>query len=196
MRVINLLPSRVRFRHQRRRWVRRWVGSLTLFAVVGACASFTGHAAADRDDRDAVRALAVLTRERIALHSRVSALRSDVLTLFNRVRANREIGEQPDWSVLLRFLAKQGRGEVVITQLGLRSQDPDDTKQTAESDGSTTPISLRMEGYGLSPTAVSGFVLRLENSGLFEQVTIERTDERPFLSRKATFFGVTATMGK
>ncbi|MCP4379489.1 MAG: PilN domain-containing protein [bacterium] len=108
------------------------------------------------------------------------------------------VGQQPDWSVVLTLLADGLGNEVVLSGCEL-----DEIRIPLDSDasGNQQPTSgaledkkqkmafvLSVSGFGRSQTAVSQFVLRMERSGLFDNVRLVSTVREPFLNAKAVAF--------
>ncbi len=98
----------------------------------------------------------------------------------------RAVGKQPDWSVPLAIVAGNLGEEVVLERCELGPRK--DVEGKEEDSADTGRYVFRFKGLGKSQTAVSRFVLRLEQIDLFDRVRLIKTNRQPFLSGKAVEF--------
>ena len=115
--------------------------------------------------------------------------------------ANRAVGEQPDWSALLRLISASLGEDLVLTRCrlgpeghlgrGLRKRPA----PVRPSVGKRRRFALELSGLGRSQKAITRFLLRLEKARLFEQVSLLRTAREPFLTGSAIRFDVRCLMG-
>ena len=99
--------------------------------------------------------------------------------------AGRSITDQPDWSLVLNYLADELLGENIV--LSGCSLAP--AQGAGEGDRiHHTPLTLTLSGYGRTTPDVSQFILRLEQTKLFDQVQLARSDREPFLQDQAIAF--------
>ncbi len=101
--------------------------------------------------------------------------------------AGRSITDQPDWSLLLVYLADKLLGDDVILA-GCTLGPVED--QARVSDIQSASMTVMLTGHAKSTPAVSQFVLRLEESGLFERVTLVNTNREPFMDGQAIVFEI------
>ena len=103
-----------------------------------------------------------------------------------KLGSSRAVGKQPDWSVPLALMAGKLGEEVVLERCELGPRK--DAEGQEEDSADTGRYVFRVNGLGKSQTAVSRFVLRLEQIDLFDRVRLIKTNRQPFLSDKAVEF--------
>jgi len=131
----------------------------------------------------------------------ISTLREQLVASRWKLDTFRGVGQQPDWSVLLTLLSDGLGSDVVLRSCeldeimislkkttGRRGGTQVITTNRLEDKGERMAFVLRVAGFGRSQTAVSLFVLRLERSGMFDNVRIVSTIREPFLNAKAIAF--------
>jgi len=143
-----------------------------------------------------------LIEDRIETSGRtISGLRKQLVASRWKLDTFRSVGQQPDWSVLLMLLADGLGNEVVLksceldeivipleSTAGRRAGSRLVTTSSLTEKPGRMAFVLRVAGFGRSQTDVSLFVLRLERSGMFDNVRIVSTMREPFLNAKAIAF--------
>ena len=142
------------------------------------------------------------TADRIEVSGRtIAELREQLVVSRYKLDAFRGVGRQPDWSVLLTLLADGLGNDVVLKSCQLdeimiplgvaaggRSEPQLHVTSVSEDKKQQVAFVLCIAGFGRSQTAVSQFVLRLERSGMFDNVRLVSTIREPFLNAKAIAF--------
>jgi len=109
--------------------------------------------------------------------------------------ANRSVGNQPDWSVLLTALANELGDDIVFRSCRLESPLP-----PSAATASPQAARIQLSGLGKTQAAVSKFVFRLEESGLLDQVKLLRAARESLGDGSAVAFtidcGLSASGGK
>jgi Tfp pilus assembly protein PilN len=192
MQRINLIPKSRQRDRQRKVRVRLWVGMSLCYAVLlaAACVSYRGMSASHD--------LAALTAELDEKQAELTRLDDQQNSLRPRLNeqklilaAEQSISDQPDWSLLLTYLADEVLGDkVVLGGCVLAPSAPGDQADNTDSD----TLVLTLTGYGQSTADVSQFILRLEQVGLFEKVTLARTNREPYLAGQAIAFEARCVM--
>ena len=187
----DLMPAHRRGAKRRRRRLRRWAMICGAYAAVllasyGLAESVWGRGGrAITEEFERTKLEINTTREQIAeLHAK----------LFEAQRlqsANRVLSDQPDWSLLLAMLSKTLQEEIVLSSCHLKPAGQGRSPVGVLSGPTADPkggFLLGLRGYGRSQAAVARFVLRLEQTGLFQEVkTMKRTREA-FLDAEAVAF--------
>jgi len=101
--------------------------------------------------------------------------------------ASRSVSGQPDWSIVLDLLANQLGPDVALSSVVLLPRE--------EGRPGVTGYELRLAGLGRSIPSVSGFVMRLEQTGLFDRLMIRDTEKRTVRDGSAVAFRAEATLG-
>jgi hypothetical protein len=148
------------------------------------------------------------TTDRISDSGRtIGALQKQLVATRWKLDTFRGVGQQPDWSVVLSLLADTLGSEAVLKSCELNETTIQADTNTGPRGGAEIPVTsvveeqkqvvfvLGVSGFGRSQTAVSQFVLRLERSGLFDNVRIVRTTREPFLNGKAIAFRLECRLG-
>lgn len=181
--AVNLIPKS-RLEAQRRRVRLRWwmtvAGGYGLFLVVALLASTVAGSRDDqalREDLDHTSAGV----ERAA--ARLAHLESELVEASSLLTANRSVGNQPDWSVLLGLISQAIEDEIVLRKCSVQSPDPAQRSGFNEQRGTTDEALTTVELHGLARTQVdvSDFVLRAESVPVFRDVTRHDTRREPFL---------------
>lgn len=193
MKCVNLIPSHRRDAQARTSRLRAWSfcgGAYALLLILACALSY----AIWGGDQAAVAAQSERALRQVDEAQRVVAkLQPELNEAQARLGMIRLIDDQPDWSVLLRLLAKSSTDEVVLSQCRL-----DVSAESAKPRGAALPTTkpdsathvLTVTGYGVSQAAVSHFVLRLEEAKLFDQVNLIKTSREPYASGEAFAFRV------
>ncbi len=183
-RAVNLIPAhRFEARRQRRR-ARQWLACGMLYAVglVGLCVAIQSLSGG------AENALARELTEAEARHSDTAATIDRLHPILVQTQASlfasRSIGSQPDWSLLLDLLASLLDERMILTRVEL---NPIAAKSpTAPPAGYT----LRLSGMALSHEAANDYVLRLEDTRLFDRVQTQGAIKQAFGAGTAVAFHV------
>ena len=180
MNTRNLLPPhRIAARRQRRA-VRRWVlidgAYLLLLAVAGAAYAWSTLGGPDASDSH--EAATDVTR----LNTTLVGLKHQIASLDTQIRSIQEVTDRPDWSLLLAAVARTLGEDIVLNAIeGTAATD-------APIDGS--PQRWVIGGVGLSQGAVTRFVLRIEQLGLFAHVRLAQTAPQGFGTRVGVGFQI------
>jgi Tfp pilus assembly protein PilN len=142
------------------------------------------------------------TEQAIQQHNlTVVQLRGKLARALAEQRLGRAILRQPDWSKLLGLLAEELGNDIVLSHFGLAALNTDG-KDAAEnlkewfSASSAGPLlaegryRLRLTGFGHSQNSVSQFILRLEQTGVFESVKLMTSNRQTFLDDQAVAFSI------
>jgi Tfp pilus assembly protein PilN len=172
---VNLIPTRRRERSRRRRRARSWAlaastcAALLSLAYVTIAATFSSY-----DDQASKAALAKLPREIERSAQALRALRAQLGEAQARLDASRAVAHQPDWAALLALVGQTIGPDVALSEFRL---DPlsNPSRQHNGPAAQTAGYRVDFSGLGRTPSAVPQFVLRLEESKLFDQVTLMKT---------------------
>jgi len=190
---INLIPTAHRRARQRRRRVQWWLRSLAVYAVVlvavyAACQTVSGHG-----DRALADDLATVAEQIAGTQAEMKSISPQLTDAQHTLQATQAVVEQPDWSVLLAMLGHTLDDKVVLQRCAIG--DPD-SKTSGTDAACPTDYVLTLTGVGRSQTDVSQFVLRLERSGLFQQVKLVQTAVTTFRSAPAVRFELACHFGQ
>jgi hypothetical protein len=177
MNGVNLIPAgRLRLRRAVSR-LRRWAIAVPITGTLLVCAYFLGAISLGGASGAAATALAQ-THEKIdALKARSGKLGRDNREQNAVLRANRAVGEQPDWGLMLSLLASRLGEDAVLSACTVEPVPPDPSVKTPVKSEAGRPSKLRLTIKGQSRTqeAASRFVIELERTGVFDRVTLVET---------------------
>lgn len=180
-RGINLIPAPILQQRTERRRARRGLritaGYLALL-LIGTLSYLGLHmpgAAVAKVGESAV------TADQVALlEKNVAATQLELSEARRRLEGGRVLSERPEWGTLLRLVAAAGGDEIMLRRFSLSTTGP------TIGAGAT----LQLGGIARDPWTVSSFALRLEDSRIFDRVTIESSDREPFGQQTATAFSL------
>ena len=181
MTSFNLIPKRRLEAKSRRARIRAWIIACTAYAVgiVGANALY--QSTSEGPDVALADDITKAAAETEKWDRQVRMLRGKVGKARLTLEANRAVGEQPDWAVVLAEAVE-------------KSKKP--TKGEPAPAPKPKRYILDISGFGRSQKAISQFVLRLEGSTLFEKVTAVKTNREAFMAGKAMAFQIRCLLGR
>ncbi len=184
---INLIPaSRQRARHKRirrRAWLIICLGYSGLLLI--ACLSHRSMGYMNVHEHE--DEITQLQGELAELQASHGALSPKLVERRLVLSASRSIADQPDWSILLAFLANELLDEqVVLSSCALGPE----RGASGVGDLQDRSLALALSGYAKTTPAVSRFILRLEQAGLFDSVSLTRTNREPYLDGQAIAFDI------
>lgn len=190
---INLTPAYRRLATQRARRLRRWTGGGLAYAAVAGivwvgCAAGWTQGQGLRDRGRIERRIHQLKQAVVRISPRLDTARL-------KLRANRAVTRQPDWSILLAAVSGVLGERAVLEQCRLGPiTTPSQKKQDAQHHDPR--YRLRLDGMARSQAATLAFVSRLQGLGIFERVTLIRTSRRPFRNAHAVAFEIACVLGR
>jgi len=188
MNRINLIPRPLRLARQKRVRLRVWAGIVAGYTVAAvlACVLFQSISA-PHDPSALDEELAALEAEAVELQTEQQRLLPKLQEQRLILAAGRSIADQPDWSLMMNYLADEVLGARVVLSGCTLSPEAGGEPGVEFND---RPIALTLSGFAQTTPDVSRFILRLEQMELFDKVTLTRTNREPFLEDQAIAFEV------
>jgi hypothetical protein len=197
---VNLIP--MHRRQQRRLRARRsgWVMAASVYAVL-LIGSYGIWRWVWSDDADLGSKVARIQEEIDDASRNMDRVSFSLNETRVALLIEQSVNGQPDWSMLLAMLADL-RGEDIVLKNCLvdaasetiRERPPETTVvgvvAAAPQVASPERAVVRLQGYGRSQAVVAQFVLRLEQAGLFDDVSLVKTNREPFMDDHAMSFQV------
>ena len=195
MKTRNLMPPYRTLRRRVRTALRWWMLAGALYALLLA-GTYAACWARFRNPNPDLAGQIQAASAAIAQSRKACDVQQRILTAgLIEQAANRSVGNQPDWSVLLTALSEELGDEIVFR--GCRLECPLSPNGAVAS---PQAAQIQLSGLGRSQTAVSKFVLRLEESGLLDKVKLVRTSRESLGDASAVAFvvdcGLSAQGGK
>ena len=197
--------------------MQRWIAVGMVYAAAMVALGLVCRLAGGGPEPAVADELARLSHVIDADNQSITELRRQLDEAQARLDLSRAIGSEPDWSQLLRLLAESLGQDVVLNSCQLEpapapAARPGQAVKAATAGGGTGGVSaaaaeassagrpaqyrLRISGHGRSQTAVSEFVLRLEQTKLFDQVLPPKTSRETFQKKDAIAFWVECVLSE
>jgi hypothetical protein len=197
MKCVNLIPSHRRDAHARTFRLRAWSVGGSVYAVALIAACVVSYAIWGGDQAAVAVQSERATRQLEEAQRVVAKLQPELSDAQARLETINVINEQPDWSVLLRLVAKASTDQIVL--MGCRLDAPsEEPRYSAGRPATTQPVRsarvLAITGFGRSQASISHFVLRLEEAKLFDQVNLIKTSREAFASGEAFAFRIECSL--
>jgi Tfp pilus assembly protein PilN len=179
---VNLIPTeRIRARQQGRR-IRLWSTGLAAYAFFLVVALIVTRVIGSSDDRYLRVVLEQAKGDVVTAETKLQSLQQEQERAALLLTANRAIGNQPDWGVLLALLADTTAGEVVLRDCRI-------TSRVVSAPETIEPMTrVQVSGLGRTQRSVSQYLLRMEDVPLFTDVKLQDTRLEPFLDGSAVTF--------
>ena len=201
--AVNLVSAARRQARQRRQRIARWTGGVAIYALALIALWMGTHVVWTGTQRSLASQLDQAEQRIDQTRQRMQELRPELAEARTTLAASRAVGNQPDWSLLLSLLSKLLDERTVLTGVKLEPKTDGPPMPGHADDGPTDarftaagPFVLRISGLGRSQSAVSDYVLRLEDTALFEQVTLIDTHPEPFRDQEAVGFRIRCQLGE
>ena len=190
MRGVNLIPHYYLTARGRRIRSQKWMGGVLGYVV----ALMLGWAMLHLTSGGAQHAVALQIKEaeaRIedtttAIKHMEPRLNESLATLV----AGQSVGEQPNWSILLRLVGERLGDNAVLTRCHLEP-----AHKNAQAHKIVKQYVLHLDGLARSHEMVSNYVLSLERLGLFASVKMKSTRREPWGAQTAVVFQIDCVIG-
>lgn len=211
MRAINLIPAPRRAAKRRREHLRYCAAGCAAWAILSVAAVFLAPVVWGAGDPGDSERLARFNAEIEQTEHTIAGIRVDLLAAEAKLRGNRAIADQPDWSVLLAVLGEMIGGDVVLKNCYIRPVNPNrdghgtnlrrieprtPSERATAKTTEAAPFILEAGGIAKDYTAANQFVLRLEHTGLFAKVTLLDTGREAFFDKDAIAFRIECAMNQ
>ena len=199
----NLIPAWRLQKRSRLNRVRTWATALGVYGVLLG-ATYVACLAFGADDGQAVLEQMRHSTERFRKAGKeIHTLRASLTEASRQIAAAHSLAQNPDWSLLLAMVARELSDDVVLDRCSLAPVDTGaDEKPSAVPAGAARAEALGagevlyqrylldLSGFAQTQMGVSQFVLRLENSRLFESIRLIKTQKRQFMDSQAVSFRI------
>ena len=196
----NLMPRDRLARKRRQGRLRVWIACCAAYGVVLGAACMVSHAAWGGAPGQVADELGAIRQEVKKASGSVIKARRELAEAHTVLRAGRAVGNQPDWSVLLGLLSRELGDDVVLAEckVGPVTKDRSEPAKRAAGLGAAgleAPLGemrykVVLTGFGRTQSAVSQFVLRLEQVEILEQVKLAKSSRQSFGDGEAVAFRI------
>lgn len=178
MKRVNLIPAHRRDAKRRRLHVRACIAGAGLYAVVVIVGSVGFYTSSTPGNVNAAESPSSLDERVQRLTVSVATARSEVTASKKALEMNRKISSQPDWSRLMVVLAGQTGDNIMLKSCAIGGKTdaavapvPVVTVASPARAVSQRHDTVSIAGVADSQFSVSQFILRLEHTHLFSNVT-------------------------
>jgi Tfp pilus assembly protein PilN len=181
---INLIPHYRRRERLLRLRKRRWMLATVAYAMFVMAGYFAWRIVWSADSYDQSAKLAYLHADIDTTNKSIAKTRAALREAGARLQANQTVTAQPDWSLLMALVGNLRGEDVVLNRCRL-----DASTAALNSPGAMKLVpTLGLHGYGRTSTAISQFVLKLENTQLFDAVSLLKTNREFYQGAEALAF--------
>lgn len=181
---LNLAPTAYRQRLHLQRRCRGWLTALALYTAVASIGAGVYWGLRAADPGGVAGELAALKVRNDDTRAALQRLATQIARLRLAVDTRQTLVDQPDFSILLAFLADAVDRDTVLRQLSLRGTGIDPLRPVGPS--SATPRAsgaerepkhfvLSLRGASRSESGLARLSAQLRESGLFDRVELRRT---------------------
>ncbi|MCX5662015.1 MAG: PilN domain-containing protein [Planctomycetota bacterium] len=221
MNGVNLIPASRRDARRQRRRVRLWSGACSVYALALAGLCVALHFQGPQPQRAQAAAMTAANGRITELDAAIAREGKRLAQVQSSLEAGKAVSDRPNWSTLLALVATTLDPGTVLNRCRLDPMAAAPTPvggaaaaasvkpktvvappaNAANPAGTTEPVvtpprqfQLNLGGLARSQGAVTAFVLRLQATGLFEQVDLVKTTREPFLTGEAIAFQIRCTL--
>lgn len=202
---VNLVPEQRQVRRRRRARTRLWLRMTGTYVTVIALALFFVHTVWKVDNAALAEDLNETALRVKQYSSSMLRLRKELARISTILQTSRAIKCQPDWSKLLVILANTLDQDIVLNKCEIVTLDKDgrelsgDQQEALTSQAVTSLLGARqyrltLAGLGRQHSAVSKFAVQLEQSGLFNSVSLLNNRRQDFQNQSVIVFGIECQM--
>jgi len=215
---INLIPAYYLQARRRKVRTRAWFTICCVYAGLLGLTSLGMQMAWGSGDRAVADEVARVTRDVEQTAKALTAIQPELGEAQMQLEASRAVAVQPDWSVLLALMGKMRGPSIVLerstlTPILLANEAKPVMMLGAKPGGATAAnaslkkpaeparpkamnCKIEMSGLGRTQSDVSQFVLRLEQTGLFNRVKLVETNLSKFNNEAAVAFRLECMMSE
>jgi Tfp pilus assembly protein PilN len=202
---VNLVPEQRQVRRRRRARTRLWLRMSGAYVTVMALALFFVHTVWKVDNAALAEDLNATVSRVKQYSSSMLRLRKELARISTILQTSRAIRRQPDWSKLLVIIADTLDQDIVLNKCEIATLDKDGreisgrqqealTSQAVTSLLSARQYRLTLAGLGRQHSAVSKFAVQLEQSGLFDSVSLLNNQRQDVQNQSVIAFDIECQM--
>lgn len=202
---VNLIPEQRQVRKRQRARMRLWFQICTVYVILLALSLFFLHNLWKADHATLAEDLQATAQLGKQYSSSMLRLRKELARISTILQTSRAIKRQPDWSKLLIIIAETLGPDVVLNKCQIVTLDSagrpitGSQQETLTSQAVTTLLSARryrltLAGLGREHSTVSKFVVQLEQSGLFDSVTLLNNQRQDVRNQSVVVFDIECHM--
>lgn len=181
---VNLIPQARIDAARRRSRLCAWSAGCAAYAVAAVAVWSVTRVVDEGADASLAQDMARIQEQTDRDRQAAAQLKPRLTQAMATLAASRSVGNQPDWSLLLALLAEGLGDEAVLSVVRL------DQAAAPNSAAPQRSYTLHVEGLGRSHATVLEYVRQLEETGLFQSVTLIETRQESFLDGTAVAFSV------
>ena len=187
---VNLIPIRYRLKRKALAYRRVWIISGIAYLVCLVVVFVFWRALWSNDDRDGSNTIGLLRSDIDNNDKMIDKAARQIADLNVATAELSQISDRPDWGLLLGVIANGCGDQLVLSRctLSMPAKPAQNVVQTGRAPAAAAAMTIDLQGYGANPKTVTDFALKLEMTGLFENVNIGKTTRELFGTQSATAF--------
>jgi Tfp pilus assembly protein PilN len=201
MESVNLIPLQRQQDRQRRRRIRRWIIITCTYALVLVCGVGTAWSLWTTNDEQTTTDLHSASQQIDQYNTALLRLRKELVNITANRKTQQAVENQPNWSKLLILISDPLDANLVLTHCQLITLDSRGqriaapTQEALSPEAATTLLTdrqyqLNLAGFGQTQNSVSQYVVRLEQGGLFDHVSMLNSERKTFMDQSALTFAI------
>lgn len=190
MHKVDLIPTHRRQAKARRNHLRRWALAGGGYALVIAVACIYQVSRSGASGVAVAEECGLLASNMNNSRQLMDALQKEMGDKQRRLKAAQAVGKQPNWGVLLAILSRNVGDQVVLDLCRFQplKEPPTPSVEPARAAAAGKQYLVDVGGFADSQAVVSAFALRLEKTGLFQDIRLVKSTLQPFGDRKVVGF--------
>lgn len=198
--TLNLIPTTRLTARRRRTVLRRWLFGGGALAAVLIAMTVVAQLRWGGEPADLASTLDDAARRTSDTRSQLARMREELSAIERRLDANRAVTHQPNYAVLMALMARSLDDQLVLRSCAFEpmpvdSDGPAPVRRTSDADDHAqrpAGFPITASGLAVNQRAVSAYLLRLEQMGLFHRVRLinTRREPTPFGSDPAIAFEI------
>jgi Tfp pilus assembly protein PilN len=185
MKCMNLMSQHRREEQARCTCMARWSGCLAAWACLISVACIAAAALSNMESNFESSRSAIVLRTTAAQAS-ASASSSQIDRIRKRLEVARAVEAHPDWSVLLPVVSSRLGDDIALERISL---------EPVRGEEATRRATMTLNGVGTDRAALSDFVIRLEETGVFTRVETATAQRRPIGQKEFFAFELRCRVG-
>jgi len=208
MTTLNLIPPSRADAKRQASSIKRWTIVCSAYAAALLCV-WIALTATTRPNLAPIREeLATIESQIVKQQSEAAKLQAQLATEAAVLKASRSVGDQPDWSVLMKLVAGALGNRVTLNQVAVNPLQGQSGAGRAfgerpgamsaamlEDAASNSTYMMSISGMASTQSEAQKLALRLEVAGFFDRVKLVQTSRQEFMGGHAIAFEILCPFG-
>lgn len=185
MKSVNLISEKRRDEQAKCTCMVRWSSGLAAWAFL-ICVACIAAAALSNIESNFESSRSAIVLRTTAAQTSAATSSAQIDRIRKRLEVARAVEAHPDWSVLLPVVSSRLGDDVALERISL---------EPVRGEEATRRATLTLSGVGTDRAALSDFVIRLEETGVFARVETATAQRRPIGANEFFAFELRCRVG-